>query len=229
MSNSNPSIDPALENTLAGAVSFAFDKMMQSTNGMLPAVVIAFDRPANRVQVQPQIAIVTTDGQQVSRAQIASLPVLVLGGGGFMLNFNIKPGDLGWILANDRDISGFLQTYAQSSPNTVRKNSFADALFIPDIMRNFTIADEDSANAVLQSTDGTVKVSLGAGKITLEAVEIELRGNVIINDELTVNGLLVLNGGLTSTGGGANDATFTGNVRVVGDITASGNITPFVP
>src|SRR5271170_3777139 len=179
MSNSNPSIDPSLERTLAGTLQLAFSKMMQNTNGMLPAQVIAYDRTANRAQVQPLITLINTNGEQVPRAQIASIPVLILGGGGFMLNFNLNPGDLGWIFANDRDISGFLQTYAQSSPNTVRKNSFADAIFIPDIMRGYTIADEDAGNTVLQSIDGTVKISLGTGKIKLSAEIIELDGNVI--------------------------------------------------
>src|SRR5271154_3225579 len=103
--NNNPSINPSDENTLAGGVQFAFSKLFQNVNGMLPAQVVAFDRNANRVQVQPLIAMVTTDGTTISRPQIASIPVLILGGGNFMLNFNLNPGDLGWILANDRDIS----------------------------------------------------------------------------------------------------------------------------
>lgn len=229
MSNSNPSIDPSLERNLTGTLQFAFSKMMQTTEGMLPAQVVAYNRTENRAQVQPLITLVNTNGEQISRAQIASVPVLILGGGGYMLNFNLNPGDLGWILANDRDISGFLQTYAQSSPNTVRKNSFADAVFVPDIMRDYTIAGEDNDNAVLQSTDGTVKISLGTNKIKLSATVIELDGDVICDNTLTVNGELIINDGLSSTGGGTNNATFTGNLRVVGNITASGTITPDIP
>lgn len=229
MSNSNPSINPADEGTLAGGIQFVFSKLLQNVNGMLPAKVIAFDRNANRVQVQPLIAIVTTDDTTVSRAQLASIPVMVMGGGNFMLNFNLNPGDLGWILANDRDISGFLQSYAESAPNTVRKNSFADAVFIPDVMRDFTIAEEDAEACVLQSLDGTVKISLSVGKIKLTAATIELDGDVIIDNTLTVQGALIAQGGIDSSGGGANNATFTGNLRTIGNITASGTITPGVP
>lgn len=229
MSNNNLSIDPALQNTLTGGVQFAFSKFMQNVNGMLPAKVVAFDRNANRVQVQPLIAIVTTDGSTVSRAQLASLPVMVLGAGNFMLNFNLNPGDIGWILANDRDISGFLQSYSESAPNTYRKNSFADAVFVPDVMHGFTIASEDAANVVLQSTDGTVKISLGTDKIKIMAPTIELDGDVIIDNTLTVQDELILQDGMTSAGGGTNNAIFTGNLRVIGDITASGSITPDIP
>jgi hypothetical protein len=228
--NANPSIDPANENTLAGILQFAFGKFLNNVDGMLPAKVVAYDRTKNRVQVQLLIALVATDGTNISRAQIASLPVLVLGGGGFLINFNLNPGDLGWVIANDRDISAFLQSYSESAPNTVRKHSFSDGLFIPDVMTNYTIASEDSSNMVIQNSDGSVKISLGSEKIKIAAPTIELSGDVIIDDMLTVNGLLVLNGGITSTGGsGPNNATFTGNVRVVGDITASGDITPHVP
>lgn len=243
--NANPSIDPSNENTLAGLMQFVFSKFLNNVDGMLPAKVIAYDRTKNRVQVQLLIALITTDGQTISRAQFASLPVLALGGGGFLMSFNLQPGNLGWVIANDRDISNFLNTYSESTPNTVRKHSFSDGVFIPDVMTGYTIVDEDANNAVLQSLDGTVKISLGTDKIkiqapmieldatsniTLTAPEIELNGDVIINDTLTVNGLLDLNGGLTSTGGsGPANATFTGDVRVVGNVTASGNITPNVP
>jgi hypothetical protein len=247
MANSNPSIDPALQSTLAGAISFGFDKMMQATDKMLPAKVIAYDRDANRAQVQPLIALVTTDNTVIPRAQFASIPVLVLGGGGFMLNFNLSPGDLGWIFANDRDISGFLQTYSEAKPNTVRKNSFADALFIPDVMKGYTIDGEDSDAVVLQSLDGTIKISLNDSRIKIKAplVEIEqdvtiagnltVQGNIVgeaavtAEGALTANGVLVANDGITSNGGGANNSVFNGNLRTNGNITASGSITPNVP
>ena len=160
MSNANPSVNPADLGTLTGAFRHIFSKMLQDVNGMLPARVIAFDRNTNRVQVQPMIAVLTTDKQQVSRAQIASLPVLQIGGGGMIMNFNLVNGDLGWIMASDRDISLFLQSYSETKPNTERKCNFADSLFIPDVMTGYTINPEDATNAVWQTLDGTTRLSL---------------------------------------------------------------------
>lgn len=226
--NNNPSIDPALNGSLAGTIQFAFSKLMQNINGMLPAQVVAYDRTNNRVQVQLLIAIVTTDGSQIPRAQIASIPVLILGGGGFMINFNLQPGDLGWVLANDRDISIFLQTYAQSPPNTGRTFSFSDGLFIPDIMRNYTIEAEDLNNFVIQSTNALERISFGTGQITITAPL------VIINGALQVNGAFSANGGGNISGGvGAafnvmGNITQTGDLAVTGNITATGDITPHV-
>jgi hypothetical protein len=215
--NNNPSINPADNGSLAGSLRLAFNKLMQEVNGMLPARVIKYDRDENRVQVQLLITIVTTDGSQVDRQQVASLPVLLLGGGGFFLSFPIKEGDLGWVLANDRDISNFLQSYANAPPNTYRKFSFSDGLFIPDIMRGYTIAGEDDENAVLQNLDGTIKISLSETTIKITAPTV------------IVDGLLDAQGGISGGGAGLIPFTFTGNMHVVGDITASGSITPFTP
>jgi|SRR6185437_14890520 len=248
-SNNNPSINPADNDSLIGTMRFAFNKMLQDVNGMLPARVMAFDRQKNRVQVQPLIAVLTTDGSQVSRAQIASLPVLQIGGGNFMLNFNLKENDLGWILANDRDISLFLQSYSEAKPNTLRKNNFADSLFIPNILvQNYNIASEDLENAVLQSIDGKVKLSFGTDKIKAtvaddtntaafeifpDHVEITALGGLIVNGAITATGgLSVTGGGGFSITGNMNmtgNMTVTGDSRVIGDITASGDITPHVP
>lgn len=159
--SSPPSHNPADNDSMAGMLRLVLTKFLQNTDDMLPASVIAYDRAANRASVQPLIAMVTTDGIQINRSQIASVPVLQLGGGDYLLSFPLKHGDLGWIKANDRDISLFLENYGNSSPNTQRKHSFEDAVFIPDTMlRDVTIASEDANNAVLQNLDGTVKIAL---------------------------------------------------------------------
>ena len=90
MSNNNPSLNPADNGTLAGAVTFAFHKLLQNVNGMLPAQVMSYDRSKNRVQVQLLINIVGTDGSSYPRPQLASIPVFVFGGGGFRLSFPLK-------------------------------------------------------------------------------------------------------------------------------------------
>ena len=220
-SNNNPSIDPANNDSLAGTLQFAFSKMLQNVNGMLPAKVISYDRTTNRVQVQLLIAILTTDGSTVSRQQLASLPVLVLGGGGFMLSFNLVPGDLGWVCANDRDISLFLQSYDESAPNTARKCSFSDGVFIPDVMRGYTINAGDSGNAVFQSTDGTKCISIGSSGITITAPIVTVVGALSATDGLSVGGGVTP---FTVTG----SMTLLGDIAVTGNITATGDITPHV-
>ena len=157
---------------------------------MLPAKVISFNRATNRAKVQPLIMMVDTNFEQIERAPISSIPVRFPGAGGYILSFNLKPNDLGWIQANDRDISLFLQNYTNSKPNTFRVKDFADAVFIPDPMTGFTISGEDAENAVLQSLDGTVKISLGTNEITVAAPTVTINADTkaIINGEFEVSG-----------------------------------------
>lgn len=194
-----PSIDPADEDSLVGAFRSVLTKFLQNVDDMLPATVIAYDRARNRATVQPQVMMGTTDGKKVSRAQVAEVPVLNFGGGGFVLSFPIKPGDLGWIKASDRDISLFLQGLNEEWPNTRRLHSFSDGLFIPDVMRQWTLDGADQERAVLQSTDGATRIAIGANTV-----------------EITTPGTIKLNAPL---------AHFTGDVQVDGAITADGGVT----
>ena len=213
MSNFNPSIDPANQDTLAGAIRFAYSKLLQQTDGMLPAKVINYDREHNRVSVQLLITLVTTGGTQVPRPQLSSIPVLVAGGGGYFLSFPLNTGDLGWVLANDRDISLFLQTYTQSPPNTARIKNFSDAVFIPDVMRNFTIGAGLSDDVVLSSLDGSISIAIGAGGVTITAPLTTIKGN------LTVTGTADIQSNLTVEGTGPYQILVTGNIGATGTIT----------
>ncbi len=155
----SPSFDPANRGNLAAVIRFVLTKFLQGTDDMLPAKVISYDRATNRAQVVPLLAIITTGNTQVQRAQIASVPVLQLGGGGFVISCPLKAGDLGWIKANDSDVSLFLKSLKASPPNTARLHSFEDAMFIPDTMfQNVHISDPDSMS--IQNLDGSVKIAL---------------------------------------------------------------------
>ena len=199
MTNSNPSINPADNGTLAGAVTFSFQKMLQNVNGMLPAKVISYDRTTNRVQVQLSINIVGTDGSVYPRPQLASIPVFVFGGGGFRLSFPLKSGNLGWVIANDRDISNFLKSYSQTTPNTARVKNFSDGVFFPDVMTGLnTIDSGDSNNAVLQNNSGTVTISISDEVVTITAPKVNINAGSP-SSSINVNGNLFLSGVLTQS------------------------------
>jgi len=188
--HANPSRDPANDDSLLGFARQVLDKFLQGVDDMLPARVVSYDRVKNRAVVVPMVKLLTTDNRQITRAQYASVPVLQLGGGGFVLSTNLKAGDLGWLKANDRDISLVLQAYKDNAPNTLRKHSFADAVFIPDAMRGITTVGGEAENFTLQSLDGSVRVSLGASSVNivapgasikLSAAGVEMTGPVTIN------------------------------------------------
>jgi hypothetical protein len=198
---------------------------------LLPAAIDNFDRATNQATVQPLINLVTVEGKQQPRHLLASIPVLSMGGGGFHISFPLKKGDLGWIVASDRDISLFKQALQMSAPNTKRAHKFEDAWFIPDVFRKYTINSADSAAMVIQSTDGVSRISISGshiditttdhfnvtatGTVNVTAPTVNVVGNVNITGDLTVSGV-------TKTGGGLNLNTHVHGGVLSGSSNSSG-------
>ncbi|ABL96830.1 hypothetical protein BcepF1.099 [Burkholderia phage BcepF1] len=195
--------------SMSAVVDFALKQFqLFESNQQLPARVIKYDREKNVATVQPLIMFTTTSGDPISRDQIVDVPTLSLGGGKFHISFPLKPGDLGWIVASDRDLSLFLQSLKESKAPTRRTHNFADSLFYPDVFRNYTVAGEDADAMVIQSTDGATKISIRADnilistqKVLVRAPESEFTGNVTIDKNLVVTGTTNVNGGFTSAPG----------------------------
>lgn len=193
MSNT-PSRNPAGNDSLAGLLKFVLRKFLQRTDTCLPATVIAFSGTSNRAQVQPAIVQITTGEEQVGRGQIASVPVLQLGGGGFVLYYPVKTNDTGWIIACDRDISLYKQNYKTSAPNSFRMHNFADSWFVPDTLLN-GVNLIDSSKLCLQSYDGTLGITMGDGELDIIAPTIKLTApNIALIGDVAITGNFHNNG-----------------------------------
>lgn len=198
MSNSET---PLLANTssdgqrLLGAMNSAFRGEKINTDNCLPAIVQEYDRVNNVATVQILIQWVDVNDGLHSRMPMAGINVLSLGGGGFHINFPIKPGDLGWIFATDRDISLFKQSLSESRPNTGRLHKFEDGWFAPDVLRKYTINEADSAAMVIQSTNGLTRIAISEGMVkitaptstTVDSPLTTFTGNVVVEKNLTVD------------------------------------------
>jgi hypothetical protein len=163
---------------------------------MLPATVIAYDRAKNVASVQPQIYTVSTDGTVIKKAAVAAIPVLCLGGGGFLINFPLVAGSRGWIKANDRDISLYMQSGKMAAPNTQLLHDFSNAMFIPDVVNGYTLASEDDNNMVIQNFAGTVKIALWLDQIKITAPTLLVNcpqstfdGSVTITGQCTISNI----------------------------------------
>lgn len=234
--NNYPSVDPALNGHLQGLLIHAFNKLMQNTDGMLPAVVVSYDDDKKIATVQPQVLVVRTDGTLHPRAQVTGIPVLQFGGGGYVLKFPLKAGDFGWIFGGDRDLTDFKENLTNGKPLINRVKEFANGMFIPDKFRNYTVNAEDKDHCVLQNQEGTIRVALWPDKIKMTAPEVVVDGNLLVTGGITgQKGINVSNspGAAPLTVNG--DTEFKGNVRIEndlrteGNITAKGNITANVP
>jgi hypothetical protein len=214
-----PSKSPAADANLAAAFSLIFNKLLQRTDGMLPARVVSYNRQQNRATVQPLISIISTSGQRIGRAPIAAVPVLALGGGNFFVNFPLGPGDDGWIEASDRDISLYLQSAQMSPPNDSRIHSFEHGRFVPDVFDKFSFTP-DAGAMVISSLDGSTRLVMSAGKITLIASDIEIQSTTL---NITNSGVMTINTGTynqnTTSGAGS---TTTGKTTLPDNTTIGG-------
>lgn len=216
-----PSVSlPSLDD-MGGVIGAIFRKLLQYTDGMLPATCIAVDDKREFVTVQPQIMVQDTNGVTYSRPQYAKVPLLTMGAGNFLMSFPVTPGDQGWIMASDRDISLYMQSNAESKANTNRFHSFSDGLWVPDIIRTWTLADADKAKMVIQSADGKIKVTLGTDQITMvhpTKVEIDTPLAHFTHD-VTAEGTIT---GKTDVLGGGSNISLKGHHHT-GVQTGSGN------
>ena len=214
--NVPPSRDPANDDSLIGYTRELRRWLFKNMDTGLPAEVISHDRATNRVRVRPLIDQVDSERNPRQRAIIPSIPVLNLGGGGFLINFNLPAGQMGMIFALDRDVSLFLQKQSQSVPNTERMHSFEDAIFIPQQWFDYTIATEDSAAMVIQSLDGSVKIALDNDSIRLvkDSVTTTLTTDSIAMSAPNDISLSAATISLTSTG--ATTITATGGANING-------------
>ena len=162
------------DDLLTGAFNVFSDHIKKKMQNCLPVKVTKVSSDRKFVNVQPQIQMVSSSDEAISRSEIKGIPVFTSGAGSFLMSFNVSVGDLGWIEASDRDISLFKQSYAEAKPNTRRMHSFEDGRFIPDIMTNFTIAEEDAAAVVIQNRDGSVKIALDENEIRVQQNDIKI-------------------------------------------------------
>jgi len=206
MANQTPSIRPADEASLPGVIKTAINKAMQSTDVMLPVEVVAYDRATNRATVRHMVQMVGSDGEAVDRADVASIRVMQFGNASFNVSMPIKPGDKGWLMAADRDISTFQQGLEKGAPNTARMHSFQDGVFMPDAMSNGNAPAGQDDRVVIGANNGDAYFAFDGSTLYWEC------GGV----SMTMSG-----GGLAITGG-----TVTHNGKNIGDTHIHTDVVP---
>lgn len=195
MSQSPPNLDIANDDDMPGIMADVLSNWLRGVDDMIPAKVVSYDDSTNRATIKPLVMLGTTDGQKISRASLANIPVFRFGGGGFFVRFPVKPGDFGWLKATDRDLSLIMQRGGlEDWPNTLRQHSFSDGMFFPDTLKSWVIDGGNVDALVIQSLDGSVCISLHDGKAKIEAPEIEFTGDVLVTGNLSVDGTMTNNG-----------------------------------
>lgn len=230
--NSGPlAKSPGDDQSLASTLRFIQRAIEMEIECCLPCKIVSYDRQTNRATVQPLIMVSvrsTTSNALIrnKRVDIPDIPVLSLGAGSFHISFPVKPNDLGWIYACDRDITLFLQSLeAQPAGTDGATHKFSDAIFIPDVYRNYTIHPEDEGALVIQSTDSATRISVRNDNIKITAptlVQIDAPLTEVLNN-LKVGGALEVIGPVCTLPQG----TTVGGAVVYGH-THNNQVPPFV-
>ena len=187
---------------LGASIARVIRSILMQLECMLPARVVTVDRAAGRVSVQPMIMAGTIDNKKVSRPMIVNIPIMTSGAGGIFASFPVRPGDLGFVFAADRDTSLFYQGEGgEDWPNTERLHEFADGGFLPLKLFNFAIAGGVEADGfALQTEDGQTFVTLKAGEVQIQAAHVVITGDVSVTGDIDHTGDQTTSGDVVASG-----------------------------
>lgn len=215
--------DLSNKGSLAGSLNnFIAAYFRDNIDGQLPAIVTSYDSSSNRASVQPLVARTVQNNAKLSREIIPNIPVFRYGGGGFFIALPVKAGDFGWLRASDADTSLVMQKGGgEDVANTTRQNSFSDAVFFPDMLKGWDLADEDGL--CLQSLDNSTQIVLKDGEIIVKSDEMNAEiPSIKVKGNYQIEGNVVITGSLTTSGG---DVDMSGNVKFTGRLDTIGEIT----
>jgi hypothetical protein len=191
-----------------------FNNFSMQFECMLPAIVQKYDRQKNIVSIQCAISHTTVTGEVIDRV-LMQVPCFNPAGSSVGINFPLQKGDTGWVIACDRDTSLFMKELKKSQANTSIFHKFHFGFFIPDKIKGFQIGSEDEGALVIQTLDGTSKISIKGGQITVTSTN-NVNVNAVNVDLQATNVNLTASNTVCTT-----NATFNGNITVNGTITST--------
>lgn len=199
--------------------------MLLELEVVLPAVVESYDREKNIVTARPAVNRVLTDGTEVQRA-LVRVPCVNPYGNSIGINFPLKKGDTGWVIASDRDSENFEQMLQVTRPKTGIIHKYDFGFFIPDKVHDFKIEESDADALVIETLDAKTRITLKDKRVTIIT-----DGDVIVNakdisatasNKISVSCKTAEVTASSSATVTCPATTWTGDITVAGDVIASG-------
>ena len=228
--------------TLAANIKHGIETRLKDLHTSMPAIIVSFNTVTQLATVQPAIKrIFKTNDGEIELLTPSSLPILINvpvqfpRGGGFSLTFPVTKNDECLLVFAERSIDNWHKLGGVQNPGAKRFHSLSDATAFVGISSLVNkIPNYDPTNVQLKKDDGSVELTLLTNgtmglkantKVTVDAPDIKLDGDVEITGTLNVAGIatflsniiaqaaVVVTGALTQGGTdiGKNHAHTQGN------------------
>lgn len=176
----------------------------------LPGIVDSFDAKKQTVKVRPAIRTIYSPDAYAGLGQpeyrdinvIVDVPVVFPGCGDYALTFPVKQGDEVLLVFAQRSIDYWFDRGGVQDQSDERDHHAADAIAIVGLRSQPNVLDDfDEENVQLRSSDGETVITLDQnGKVTIEADDIKLDGDVEITGDLKGKGEAVFSDDVTGRG-----------------------------
>ena len=245
--------DPSTGTADFNAISFVVRQMLARMDTMKLVEVVKVTagtgdgvvKKAGTVDVKPLVSQIDGNGNPVPHGTVHGIPWARQQGGKNAVVVDPEVGDIGYVIASDRDISVVKKTGKAGNPGSRRLYSIADGVYVggvlavaPEQYLVFTadgcrLVTKDAGSIVFSKDDGVKLVDKTGNEVTMTAEGITLKPSgalpVKVQGNLIVTGNLQLGGVIKSEVGGAFAGTIEttglvkgGTVEGTSDVTAAG-------
>lgn len=183
--------------------------------------IVTFYPALRTADVQILFKRVMKNGSVASFPKLLNCPVFTLQGGGASMQFPIAAGDTCIVLFSDRNIDNWYLNGNEQPPIDGRLHDPSDGLVIVGLnwKTDATIPAVSTTEARMILADGTTKVGLESGKITVQ----NAGGSLLTSlSDLTtaVKDLIIVLNTLTTTGGPTTQTISAATVAALVPVTA---------
>ena len=184
-------------------------KVYETMRVAMPAVIESYDATKSLATVKITIPHVRDDEEVLDVPIISAVPVMWLSTLTTRITFPLKRGDWGLLIHCDGDIGKWALDMDASEPQSKRRHSWTDAVFLPQMH-----GLQASSLEGLELKYGANTVTLSEAGVTVTSQNINLVGNTTITGNLAVSGTSTFAGIPFAThkhGGVTNGIGITGN------------------
>ena len=197
---------------LAALLRFSFDQQVKELYTAMPGIVRAYDSVTGRVDVAGALDIVTTSGERIERATITDVPLIFPSAGDYSIHIDVAVGDAVLLIFSMRDIEEWKDVgYARAEPR-------AGVMLERSAVAIAGVGAELRAEAAYPELRGlTITHRSGSPSVSFEGDQILMRGNVVLDGQLTMLDETRGTAGarLANDGAGALATTARGAYRVL--------------